>query len=102
VFIKGCTAVIADFLDVIPYIASVEAHTALVGCVLMWALCLNQEFSEIIQGDPRGLIAAAFTHGTRDMTNIFMSLAVLCFSHRQISFAIAVLALCKNLYFDHQ
>jgi hypothetical protein len=102
VFIKGYTAVIADFLDVIPYIASTEMHTALVRCVLVWALRLKQEFSEVFQADPFGLITAAITHRARDITGIFVTMAVLGFAHRHVSLAVAVLALRKNLYFDHQ
>jgi hypothetical protein len=102
VFIEGCATVIADFLDVIPYSACTEAHTALVRCVLMWALCLSQEFSEVFQTDPFGLVTAAFTHRARDITGIFVTMAVLGFAYRHVSLAVAVLALCKNLYFDHQ
>jgi hypothetical protein len=101
VFIKGCTAVIADFLDVIPHLTSAEMHTALVGCVLVWTLRLNQEVSEVIQVDPLRLVTGAITHRARDVTGIFVTLAVLGFAYRHVSLSVAVLALCKNLYFDH-
>jgi hypothetical protein len=102
VFIKGCTTVIADFLDVIPQIACIEAHTALIGCMVMGALRLLQEFSKVFQTDPLGLLTAAITRRTGDITGIFVTLAVLGFAYRNVSLAVAVLALCKNLYFDHQ
>jgi hypothetical protein len=101
VFIKGCTAVIADFLDVIPYIASAEAHTALVRCVLVRALRLKQELSEVFQANPLGLVSAAFAYRAGDVASVFVSLAVLGFTHGQVSLAVAVLAFAKNLNFDH-
>jgi hypothetical protein len=70
--------------------------------MIMWALRLKQKFSEVFQTDPFRLITAAITHRAWDITGIFVTLAVLSFAHWQVSLAVAVLALCKNLYFDHQ
>jgi hypothetical protein len=100
-FIEGCTAVIADFLDVIPQLTSAEARTALVRCVLMWALRLKQEFSEGIQVNPLGSITAAFAYRAGYVASVFVTVAVLGFAYRHVSLAVAVHAVNKDLNFDH-
>jgi hypothetical protein len=101
VLIEGCTAVIADLMDVIPHIACAKAHLALVGCVLVWALYLAHELSELFQADPLGLVAATCAHRARGIAGILATLTVLGFSVGQIGFTVAVLAMDKDLNFDH-
>jgi hypothetical protein len=99
--IEGCAAVIADLSDVIPHIACSEAHISLIECKLVWALRLNQEFGEVIQTDPLGLVTAACVYQAGYIVGNHAVLAVPSISDKQVSFAVAVLALDKNLIFDH-
>jgi hypothetical protein len=44
-------------------------------------------FGEVLYVDPFRLVAAAFAKCARDVTNIFVTLAVFSFADRQIGFA---------------
>jgi hypothetical protein len=95
------STVIANLLDVIPHIACTEVHTALERRVFVWALRLKQEFSEVFQTDPFGLITAAITYRARDITGIFVTLVVLNFAHRHVSLAVAVGTGGLDVDFEH-
>jgi hypothetical protein len=100
--VKGCTAVNADLLNVIPDISCTEVHTALVGCVLVLAHGLLEHDGELGQSDPPWLIAAALAHRTGSITGVLAPLVIFAFADRQVCLALAVLALGKDLDFDHR
>jgi len=67
----------------------------------MRTFSLVQEFGEGIQIDPLWLVPAAFAYWAGDVASVFVTLAVLGFFDGHVGFAIAVLALDKDLNFNH-
>jgi hypothetical protein len=59
----------------------------------VWALRLNQKFGEVIQTDALGLVTAACVYQAGYIAGNHVVLAVPGISDKQISFAVAVLAL---------
>jgi hypothetical protein len=99
--IQVCSTVIADFVDIIPYVTITQVHTAIEAGMVMWADCLLHEFGEVLDVNPFRLVAAAFAEWARDMASVSVALAVFSLAHGQISLAIAVRAWCEDLYFEH-
>jgi hypothetical protein len=52
--------------------------------------CLLNHFSEVVYVNPFMHVATAFTKWARDVTVIFVALAVFCSAQKQIGFAIAM------------
>jgi energy-converting hydrogenase Eha subunit C len=67
---------------------------------LVWGLCLNQEFGEVLQSDPLGLVIAACLYQAGYIAGNYAVIAVSSISDKQVGFVVAVLALDKNLIFE--
>jgi hypothetical protein len=62
---------------------------------------VKHEFSEVFKGNPLRLVTIAITEWTRHMTNVFMTLAVFIFAHRQKSLDSTMQTGYLDLNFEH-
>ena len=84
------TAVIADFLDVIPNVACAEVHPATIGCVLVLAHRRFEHVQEVGQADPSAIFACAFAHRARGVADVGLACGAERFANGQVGFTLAV------------
>ena len=90
--IEFCTAIIADFLDVVPHITCAEVHATLIRSVLMLALGMLEHLQEVGQADPLPMLTSAFAHLTGSIASVGFAFHIGSFTHRQVGFTITVRA----------
>ena len=100
--IKVRAAVVAHFLDVVPYIALAEVHSTMVRGVLVLALHCLEQFQEVGQADPLAALAGAFAHLARGIAGVGLALQVGGFTCRQVGLTIAVRAAVLDIDFEHR